>query len=249
MPSQRVSAVCANGHIQSVAETLGELSADPHCQRCGGQVYHACPNCQGDGVPIRVYQRERDDGSYYWSVPDHCHNCGQSYPWVTTGWRKVLHNIGEGLAKADTSPTPSGTVLTESRTELLNEIRYGSEVIQHVREGDGCYRHRLWHPALSMYIHGYEWAAIAYLEAEADVDIIHREQEEDVYYTLAGRDPRLIDELTKHVEIDQKTLSRIDSMNQAERRWMAHHKSGQTLRDDVDAVRSRLGTFVGILFD
>jgi len=37
-------------------------------------------------------------------------------------------------------------------------------------------------------------------------------------------------------------------MNRAERRWMAHHKSGQTLQDDVDQIRSRLSEFVETLF-
>ncbi|WP_276246171.1 hypothetical protein [Haladaptatus sp. YSMS36] len=101
-----------------------------------------------------------------------------------------------------------------------------------------------------MYIHAYEWLVIAYLEDREDVDIIDREQSgQEVYYSLAGRSPSLMDELTNHVNLDQKMISRIESMNRAERRWMAHHKSGETLKQDVDAVRARLAKLLGSLFD
>jgi len=101
-----------------------------------------------------------------------------------------------------------------------------------------------------MYVHAYEWTIIAYLEHSEDVNIIEREQKgQDVYYSLAGRSPSLLDELTNHLNLDQKMISRIEGMNRAERRWMAHHKSGETLQQEVDAIRARLATLLGVLFD
>ncbi|MCU4753412.1 hypothetical protein OB919_15720 [Halobacteria archaeon AArc-curdl1] len=127
-------------------------------------------------------------------------------------------------------------------------MKYGEEVVNHVREGDKCYKNRLWQSALAAYIHAFEWASIAYLEEEAGLDIIERERD-GVYYNFAGGRHSLLDELTSHVEIDQKTLSKIQSMNRAERRWMAHHKSGNTLQKEVDALRARLNQFLKTLFD
>jgi len=131
--------------------------------------------------------------------------------------------------------------------QFLKEIKYGSEVISHVQEGDQCYRNSLWHSALTCYIHGFEWTAIAYLEFTTAVDIIEEEQNGN-YYNFAGGRNSILDELTEHANLDQKTISKIESMNRAERRWMAHHKSGQTLQDDVDQIRSRLSELVETLF-
>jgi len=55
------------------------------------------------------------------------------------------------------------------------------------------------------------------------------EEQDGNYYNFAGGQNSILDELTEYAELDQKTVSKIESMNRAERRWMAHHKSGQTL--------------------
>lgn len=61
--------------------------------------------------------------------------------------------------------------------------------------------------------------------------------------------PNLLDVLTDYVTLDQKTINRIEDLKRAERRWMAHHKSGEVLRDEVESVRSRLGVILTRLFD
>lgn len=199
---------------------------------------------------LRISYHLREDGSWYWTIPDHCHRCGESYPWVDPKWKQKLKSVADGIANSETKPKPSSIALNESRRETLTNTEYGTEVIEHIQDGDRCYKSRLWQSALVMYVHAYEWSIIAYLEHSEDVNIIEREQEgQDVYYSLAGRSPSLLDELTNHLNLDQKMISRIESMNRAERRWMAHHKSGETLQQEVDAIRARLATLLGVLFD
>ena len=59
----------------------------------------------------------------------------------------------------------------------------------------------------------------------------------------------MLDVLTDKVTLDQKIIERIEDLNKTERRWMAHHRSGQVLRDEVESVRSRLGVLLGTLFE
>lgn len=149
---------------------------------------------------------------------------------------------------------PSGSsdlpdLVSEDVRQKLQDLKYGVEVIKHIEDGDACLENNLWQPALGSYIHAIEWAFIAYLESEQDLDVIQKEQQGGVYYNLAGGHHSLLDEVTDNVNLSQKTVSSITSMNQAERRWMAHHKSGETLGYDVMGLRSRLGTILKELFE
>jgi hypothetical protein len=138
-------------------------------------------------------------------------------------------------------------VIDGSFHSSIVDKKYGHEIIKHVEDGDACLTQGILQPALGSYIHAIEWGAITYLESEAGVDIIEDEKNGQ-YYNFAKGNRSILEELTDHVEIDQKTVSKIKSMNSAERRWMAHHKSGETLPDEVKAVRARLGTFLKTLF-
>lgn len=129
----------------------------------------------------------------------------------------------------------------------LQNSQYGAEVIDHIRDGDACLDSGIYQPALGSYIHAIEWAFIAYLESEAGVDIIQKEQQ-GIRYNFAGGQHNLLSEVKNHVTLDQKTESAIKSMNQGERRWMAHHKSGKTLPSEVETVRSRLEIILDELF-
>jgi hypothetical protein len=149
-------------------------------------------------------------------------------------------------AAAGSSDLPE--IVSEDIENELQKSKHGDEVIKQVKDGDVCVNYELWQPALGSYIHAIEWAFIAYLEAEQGTDIIANEQQGGVYYNLAGGHHDLLDEVTNHVNLDQKTVSSLRSMNQAQRRWMAHHKSGQTLYHDVMSLRSRLGTILEELY-
>jgi len=239
-----VGAVCENGHIRDVERDVNELSENSFCRKCGEKLHRICPNCEQ--APVLIDKRSRDDGSISWHVTEYCHRCGEAFPWGPSRLREVARAIDKHIPEVqNNSPTPN--LFTNSQRQYLEQLRYGQEVVKHVREGDRCYRYSLWHSALTSYIHAFEWAAIAYLEHEHNIDIIQKEQD-GMYYNFAGGSNNILDELTDHAEIDQKTLSKLKSLNRAERRWMAHHKSGETLQDEVDGVRSRLSEFVGTLF-
>lgn len=239
-----VGAVCEDGHIRVIEAEYEDIEHDPYCRECGNRLHSVCPNC--NNAPIKLDGYTRDDGSPYWRVQEYCHNCGEAYPWGPSRLMEVTREVAKRLPDPQDSG-PNGRVYSNPQRQFLKETKYGSEIISHVREGDQCYRHNLWHSALTCYIHAFEWTAIAYLELTTDVDIIEEEQNGN-YYNFAGGKNSILDELTEHAELDQKTISKIESMNRAERRWMAHHKSGQTLQDDVDQIRSRLSELVETLF-
>lgn len=239
-----VGAVCEDGHIRVIEAEYEDIEHDPYCRKCGNRLHSVCPNCNNATIKLDGYTRE--DGSPYWRVQEYCHNCGKAYPWGPSRFTEVTREIAKRLPEPkDTGP--SGLVYTNPQQKFLEQTKYGPEIIKHVREGDQCYRNKLWHSALTSYIHGYEWTAIAYLKSSTDVDIIEQERSGN-YYNFAGGRNSILDELTEYAEIDQMTVSKIESMNRAERRWMAHHKSGETLQDDVDQIRTRLGEFIEKLF-
>lgn len=239
MVDYRLAQICGDGHIRYVAQTSDNLSNDTHCDKCGSQLYQSCPHCNS---PVRAIRTETDDGTVTLNRRNHCYRCGEAYPWKPSRFQRLLQGL-----PANTGPSPESQLLTDTVRDNLEETKHGHEVIKHINDGDGCYRNSLWLPALSSYIHAFEWTAITYLEAAADIDIIEEELNGNLYYFAKGEDS-LLDELQQQVQIDQKTVSRIESMNRAERRWMAHHKSGSTLPDEVDAVRARLRTFLQTLF-
>ena len=239
-----VGAVCENSHIQVIEADFDDIEHDPYCRRCGERLHSVCPNC--NNAPIKVDGYNKDDGSTYWKVQEYCHHCGEAYPWGPSRFTEIAREIGKRIPEPQDSG-PSGQAYSNPQRRFLEQTKYGSEVIRHVREGDQCYRHSLWHSALTSYIHAFEWTAITYLENSTGIDIIEREQNGN-YYNFAGGQNSILDELTEHAELDQKTVSKIESMNRAERRWMAHHKSGQTLQDDVDQVRTRLSELIETLF-
>lgn len=170
---------------------------------------------------------------------------------------KSLAAIGfagsEEVVEPVTYGLPSGSsdlpdLVSEDVRQKLQGLKHGSEVIKHIEDGDACVENNLWQPALGSYIHAIEWAFIAYLESEQGLDVIQKEQQGGVYYNLAGGHHSLLDEVTDNVSLSQKMVSSVKRSNQAERRWMAHHKSGETLGYDVMGLRSRLGTILEELF-
>ncbi|MDS0297774.1 hypothetical protein NDI76_03375 [Halogeometricum sp. S1BR25-6] len=162
---------------------------------------------------------------------------------------KQLQSYAEKVKSRLQSDPSSELSEVESETvNKLNEIKYGNEVLTHLSDGDQCFDSELLYPALSSYIHAIEWAAIAYLQSEADIDVIEEETEGNRLYYFAGRDDSVISQLKKSATVDQKTLSRIEEMNRTERRWMAHHKSGDILHSEVVSIRERLLKLLEQLF-
>lgn len=245
MGELKFAAICSNGHILDRKNTHENLINQPGCQKCGKPIHTVCPNCENQTVFIN--RIEKKDGSYKLRRDDYCRSCNEAFPWGPSKIDQFLHDKGINLSRPSTTPSPRETILTHTIRERLSQTRYGPEVIKQIEDGDECYQNKLWHPALAMYIHGFEWAMIAYLQEEENFDVIEKERQ-GTYFNFAGQSPNLLDVLTDYVTLDQKTIDRIEDLNRAERRWMAHHKSGEVLRDEVESVRSRLGVLLARLF-
>ncbi len=129
------------------------------------------------------------------------------------------------------------TRLSESTVNQLNEHQYGRTAVQYVNEGDQCLQQNLLHAALSCYIQAIEWSVLHYKITEEDTDLIEAQQKGETGYL---RFIDLVQKIQGDTPISQKTSSKLENMNNAERRWMAHHKSGQLERQDVENVRSTL---------
>lgn len=245
MASAKYALVCENQEIRYVRDKYEELPKINYCQNCSTKLHKNCLEC-GSAVIINEYVQE--DGSVSRYVKNYCYECGNAYPWGPG-------RIGQWLDRTFSStgpqnPTPEGSVVKYEIKKYLEDTKYGDEIITHVSDGDKCYNNKLWFPSLTMYVHAFEWAAITYLEDQTGRDIIEREREGANYYLVGSQESNsILDELNRNVEIDQKTLALISNMNRLERRWVAHHKSGETLQKEVDSVRGRLKIFVETLFE
>jgi hypothetical protein len=131
--------------------------------------------------------------------------------------------------------------LSEKAVNQLQQHSYGQSALKYTNEGDQCLQKGLLHAALSCYIQVIEWAIIHYKVSKDDEDLVEKQQNGEI-------GPVYFSDLAKELENDtsasQKTISKLKNLNKAERRWMAHHKSGELQRQDVENVRStvlRLG--------
>jgi hypothetical protein len=129
------------------------------------------------------------------------------------------------------------TRLSEETVNKLNKHQYGRTAVQYVNEGDQCLQQNLLHAALSCYIQAIEWSILHYKITEEDTDLIEAQQKGETGYLQFIH---LVQKIQGDGSISQKTSSKLENMNNAERRWMAHHKSGQLERQDVENVRSTL---------
>lgn len=137
------------------------------------------------------------------------------------------------------------TALASEYRDVLRETEYGRTAIQYIDEGDMCFRRENLHAALSCYIHAIEWSIIDYLDRTDDVDVIEHEQEDsDIYYGYKN----LVDKIRNNTPTSQRTMNFLDKLNGAERRWIAHHKSGDTVESDVDNVRERVFVLIDELY-
>lgn len=246
MAEGKYAAICSTGHIIDWKDSHDDLIRQNGCHTCGNTIHRTCPNC-GDNT-VYAFKHKKQDGSTFWQTDDYCRSCKEAFPWGPGKIGQFLHEKGIQLGSTKQKPYPRGAILTPAIREHLTNTNYGNEVIDKIREGDKCYQNSLWHPALAMYVHALEWTIITYLEDQENVDIIRKERD-GTRFNLAGRSPNLLEVLTDKVTLDQKLIERIEDINRAERRWMAHHRTGEVLQDEVDSVRSRLGVLLAVLFE
>lgn len=167
---------------------------------------------------------------------------------TSTGKRfvnRIMRGIeAEALLEPQTIAKVTESSLDAEMRAMFEKLKYGNKVIMHVDEGHSCVKNDLFHSALNSYVHAIEWAIICYLENEEDKDIIEEEKEQDENYTFH----ELVKELEGSINLSQKTENKLENMNSAERRWIAHHKTGRIAPSDVSNVKERFEILVDELF-
>lgn len=133
--------------------------------------------------------------------------------------------------------------INQEHRDALNKLEYGDTALQYLNEGDACLQRGLLNAALNCYILCVEWTIITHLKREGRRDVIEEEKEEGGEYYW-----KLVDELEQDEYVSQKTYEKLRNMNSVERRWMAHHKSGELAETDVRTVRDRLEILIRELF-
>ncbi|MFB6102376.1 MAG: hypothetical protein ABEJ73_07390 [Haloplanus sp.] len=129
------------------------------------------------------------------------------------------------------------TRLADSTAEKLEEHEYGRTALQYINEGDQCLKQNLLHAALPCYIQAIEWIILHHQITEENEDLVEKQQSGEIGPVFFHE---LVDKISDNTDVSQKTISKLNNFNQAERRWIAHHKTGQLDRQDVENVRTTL---------
>ncbi len=72
--------ICDNGHQITDRYYGRPEDRKQYCDRCGATTITKCPSCDEE-IRGRLYELGTASLA---SVPAHCHNCGEVYPWTTT---------------------------------------------------------------------------------------------------------------------------------------------------------------------
>lgn len=170
--------------------------------------------------------------------PDYSYNVDNI---VNTNKREITRILGrlelDPIRGPYTEAETLETRISENVVQELEEHEYGRTAVQYINEGDQCLQQNLHHAALSCYIQAIEWVILHYKITEDSADLVEEQQEGrrgPVYFD------DLVDEIRDSSAASQKTISKLSNFNSTERRWVAHHKSGQINKEDVENVRSTL---------
>lgn len=122
-----------------------------------------------------------------------------------------------------------------SKFENLKRYECGNEILVHLNDGIKCMEYRLFNPAINSFLHAIEWALIVKLK-DVGRDVVKEERERRKKYYLKD----LCDSAHKMGIISDKMYDRLLKFNESERRWTAHHKTGETTEDDAIYVMNLL---------
>lgn len=76
----RTAEICINGHLTTDSVEESPESTEKFCIKCGKQTIRRCAECH---APIRgAYFSDGLTFPGYYKVPNHCYNCGKSFPWT-----------------------------------------------------------------------------------------------------------------------------------------------------------------------
>jgi hypothetical protein len=131
-------------------------------------------------------------------------------------------------------------LLADSEQDILKKHRYGEAVLDYVNQGDRCLQDDMLHAALSCYIHAIEWTIIHYKKFIEDVDLIDEQKKKGKYFDYQ----HLIDKIEHETPVTRMTFESLNDLNDAERKWIAHHRDGEIPRTNVENVRENLGKLV-----
>ena len=120
---QEFAAICAHGHVISMALSYGASAKKvKFCQRCGAAVYQKCPSCGAKvrGIFLRLDLDALDlgpescgeYGPYYavngpYVPPSYCYNCGQEFPWT----KEIRKQVDAIVRKPGNNLTPEEQAL------------------------------------------------------------------------------------------------------------------------------------------
>ena len=170
--------------------------------------------------------------------PDYSYNIDNVVDWNKREIKRILGRLElEPTHGPYTEAEALDTRLLESTVNQLSEHQYGQAAVQYINEGDQCLQQSLLNAALSCYIQGIEWVILYYKATEEDEDLVEKQQRGEIS-PVYFKD--LVEEISEDTAASQKTISKLNNFNSTERRWVAHHKSGQLERQDVENVRSTL---------
>jgi hypothetical protein len=85
--------VCLTGHTMTDAIEQSPSLMAKFCDTCGAATIEACPAC---GARIRGYYHVPNVfTTAQYSPPNHCHNCGEAFPWTKAKIAAAKEHAGE----------------------------------------------------------------------------------------------------------------------------------------------------------
>ena len=126
------ASVCRSGHV--ITSMLELKSGDrPFCAKCGSPAVTRCPSCDGfipgDNSGIIGYR---------WSPPNHCHLCGNAFPW-TEARKEAARELAAYLAESpeEEAALADGVdaLLTDGPRTPVAAARWRRAIDRHGRNG------------------------------------------------------------------------------------------------------------------
>lgn len=74
-----VAQICLEGHVTNPMAKDSPESNVKHCSTCGKKTITKCLECDAD---IRGYHHIPGVFGFGYSLPRHCNNCGEAFPWT-----------------------------------------------------------------------------------------------------------------------------------------------------------------------
>lgn len=147
-------------------------------------------------------------------------------------YKELLDFLSNIARLLEIKKTSKGKIVHASQFESLKNYEYGDKILGYIKDEIKCQKYSLLDPAINSFLHAIEWSLIVKLNA-GGIDIIQQERKEEKAYYLK----ELTDIVHKKGWISDKMRDRLLEFNKRERRWTAHHKTGDTIMEDLTYLR------------